>query len=193
PVCARCATGGGKSAAQPRAVKPVYVGWVHDLPESKEKYTPETPTPGVKGHGLEGNWLLHACSSISSFEPATTMLLWLTSTATVGSFCLFCENGDVGLVLVTFTEPSAAACAASGPLTIPRAAADPSTSSIFTGFLMTLSLPPPSAPPRQGWSGSRVIERCSRSASGVAGTWAIRVKARRPGSRYTHRAGCTAA
>ena len=32
--------------------------------------------------------------------------------ATAGSFCLFCENGDVGLALVTFTEPSAAARAA---------------------------------------------------------------------------------
>src|SRR5215831_5625787 len=85
--------------------------------------------------------------SISSFEPATTMLLWWASTATAGSFCLFCENGNVGLALVTFTEPSAAAWAASGPLTITRAAADPSTSSTFKGFLMTLSLPPLSAPP----------------------------------------------
>ena len=136
----------------------MYVGWVHDLPESKEKYTPETPTPGVKGHGLAGNWLLHACSSISSFEPATMMLLWLASTATVGSFCLFCENGNVGLALVTFTETPAAAWAASGLPTITRAAADPSTSSIFKGFLKTLSLPPLSAPPRRGWSDSHAIE-----------------------------------
>src|SRR5258707_7084420 len=97
--------------------------------------------PGVKGHGLEGNWLLHACSSISSFEPATTMLLLLASTAMAGSFCLFCENGNVGLALVTFTELSAVAWAASGPLTITKAAADPSTSSTLKGFLMTLSLP----------------------------------------------------
>jgi hypothetical protein len=94
----------------------------------------------VKGHGLARNWLLHACSSISSFEPATMMLLWLASTATVGSFCLFCENGNVGLALVTFTETPAAAWAASGLPTITRAAADPSTSSIFKGFLKTLSL-----------------------------------------------------
>jgi hypothetical protein len=86
----------------------VYVGWIHDLPESNEKYMPETPTPGVNGQGLEGNWLLHACSSISSFEPATTMLL-LASTAMAGSFCLFPENGSVGLALVMFTEPSAVA------------------------------------------------------------------------------------
>jgi hypothetical protein len=113
----------------------VYVGWIHDLPELKEKYTPETPTPGVKGHGLAGNWLLHACSSISSFEPATTMLLWLASTATAGSFCLFCENGDFGLVLVTFTEPSAAAWAASAPLANTMAATDPSTISRLKGLL----------------------------------------------------------
>src|SRR5258707_1382545 len=109
--------------------------------------------PGVKGHGLDGNWLLHACSSISSFEPATMMLLLWASTAMAGSFCLFCENGNVGLALVTFTEPAAAAWAASGLPTITRAAADPSTS-IFKGFLKTLSLPPLSAPPRQGWSDS---------------------------------------
>jgi hypothetical protein len=54
----------------------------------------------------------------------------------VGSFCLFCENGNIGLALVTFTEPSAVAWAASGPPAITKAAADPSTSSTFKGFLM---------------------------------------------------------
>src|SRR5215831_5392 len=66
------------------------------------------------------------------------MLLLLASTAMVGSFCLFCENGDAGLMLVTFTEPSPLAWAASGPLTITKAAADPSTSSTFKGLLMRL-------------------------------------------------------
>jgi hypothetical protein len=52
---------------------------------------------------------------------------------------LFCENGDLGLELVTFTEPSAAARAASGPLAITTAAADPSTISTLKGFLTKLS------------------------------------------------------
>ena len=35
-----------------RALQPVYVGCVQWLPESNEKYTPETPTPWVNGQVL---------------------------------------------------------------------------------------------------------------------------------------------
>src|SRR5689334_218117 len=114
------------------------------------------------------------------------MLLWLASTATVGSFCLFCENGNGGLALVTFTETSAAAWAASGLPTITRAAADPSTSSIFKGFLKTLSLSALSAPP--GEAG----QTCTPSNSAHAAHPALQehkphgVKRPRPGSRYAH-------
>src|SRR4051794_11098022 len=58
-------------------------------------------------------------SSISSFEPASTMLVWSGSTATAGSFCLFCGNGD-GLLP---TETSVSAIAAEGTT---RAVAHPS-------------------------------------------------------------------
>src|SRR5215471_14068388 len=85
---------------QSRPVHPVYVGCVHFWPPSKEKYTPETPTPGVNGH-VVGSPALHASMSISSFEPATTIDGWAASIATAGSFCLFCENGDGGLPFVT--------------------------------------------------------------------------------------------
>ena len=36
-----------------------------------------------------------------SFEPATRMYGWSASIASAGSFCLFCENGVVGLPVVT--------------------------------------------------------------------------------------------
>src|SRR5262249_61402314 len=49
------------------------------------------------------------------------------------------EKGNTGLALVTFTEPSPAAWAASGPPAIANVAAAPSTSSTFTGLLMKLS------------------------------------------------------
>ena len=35
--------------------------------------------------------------SMLSFAPATRMFGWFASTASAGSFCLFCENGVVGL------------------------------------------------------------------------------------------------
>jgi hypothetical protein len=69
-------------------------------PLSNEKYTPLVPTPLVNGQ-VVGSPALHASSSILSFEPATRIFGWLASTAIAGSFCLFCENGVVGLPLVT--------------------------------------------------------------------------------------------
>src|SRR5438874_10675390 len=61
---------------------------------------PETPTPGVNGHELSVP-ALHASMSTSSLAPAASTLGWLASTARAGSFCLFCENGPVGLPTVT--------------------------------------------------------------------------------------------
>ena len=46
--------------------------FVHVVPLSNEKYTPETPTPGVNGQVLSAP-ALQASMSISSFEPATRM------------------------------------------------------------------------------------------------------------------------
>src|SRR5947199_4524029 len=42
--------------------------------------------------------------SIASLEPATRTLGGLASTASAGSFCLFCENGEGGLPLLTSTS-----------------------------------------------------------------------------------------
>src|SRR5689334_1067373 len=39
--------------------------------------------------------------SMLSLDPATTTDGWFASIATAGSFCLFCENGDIGLPTVT--------------------------------------------------------------------------------------------
>src|SRR5258705_3046078 len=88
---------------QLRPVRPVYVGWVQVFRPSKEKYTPETPTPGVNGQVLSVP-ALHASMSISSLDPATRMLGLLASAVIVGSFCLFCENGVGGLPFVTNTS-----------------------------------------------------------------------------------------
>src|SRR2546423_3852441 len=83
-----------------RAVHPVYTGCCQVLPESNEKYTPETPTPAVNGQ-VVGSPALQSSTSISSFEPATRMFGWLASTAIAGSFCLLCENGEDGLPVFT--------------------------------------------------------------------------------------------
>src|SRR3954454_4793702 len=86
-----------------RAVHPVYVGCVQVVPLSKEKYTPETPTPGVNGQVLSAP-ALHASMSTSSFEPATRTFGCNALCVSVGSFCLFCENGFVGLPFETRTS-----------------------------------------------------------------------------------------
>src|SRR3954470_12908957 len=61
---------------------------------------PDTPTPVVNGHVVSPR-LLQASMSTSSLAPAAAMLGMYGLTATAGSFCLFCENGDAGLPIVT--------------------------------------------------------------------------------------------
>src|SRR3954468_14123443 len=65
---------------------------------------PETPTPGVNGHVLSAA-ALHASMSMLSLAPAATTFGCIGSMATAGSFCLFCENGPVGLPAVTRLSP----------------------------------------------------------------------------------------
>src|SRR5438094_10271801 len=64
---------------------------------------------GVKGQELSVP-ALQASMSISSLAPATRTLEACASTAMAGSFCLFCENGVVGLPTVTrvSVEPASA-------------------------------------------------------------------------------------
>src|SRR5260370_37987303 len=88
---------------QSRALHPVYVGCVHDRPPSNEKYTPDSPTPGVNGH-VVGSPALHASMSMLSLAPATTSDGSCASIATAGSFCLFCENGRSRFWLPTVTS-----------------------------------------------------------------------------------------
>src|SRR5258708_17779318 len=97
---------------QSRELHPVYVGCAHEWPPSNEKYTPETPTPCVNGQ-VVGSPALQASMSMLSLAPATTSDGSCASIATAGSFCLFCENGDVGLP--TVTRLPVAGCSASGP------------------------------------------------------------------------------
>src|SRR6266550_7582312 len=65
---------------------------------------PDTPTPGVNGQVLSAP-ALQPSMSMLSFAPAATMFGWAASMATAGSFCLFCENGVVGLPTVTSMSP----------------------------------------------------------------------------------------
>src|SRR5919197_5899083 len=58
------------------------------------------PTPGVKGQVVSSP-ALQASMSISSLAPAARTFGWFASTASAGSFCLFCANGVVGLLSVT--------------------------------------------------------------------------------------------
>ena len=95
PTCGEQFASGPTTPWQLRALQPVYVGWVHVVPESNEKYTPEAPTPPVNGQVVSSPGL--QASSISSLEPATRMFGRLASTASAGSFCLFSENGVGGL------------------------------------------------------------------------------------------------
>jgi len=68
---------------------------------------PETPTPFVNGHVVSSPEL-HASMSMLSFAPAARTAGWFASIATDGSFCLFSENGDTGLpVLTRFEVPAA--------------------------------------------------------------------------------------
>src|SRR5436190_22206530 len=56
--------------------------------------------PGVNGQVVSLP-ALHASRSMLSFAPAARMFGWFASIATAGSFCLFCENGLVGLPMLT--------------------------------------------------------------------------------------------
>src|SRR5260370_4326738 len=104
---------------QSRALHPVYVGCVHDRPPSNEKYTPDSPTPGVNGH-VVGSPALHVSSSMLSLAPATTTDGSCASIATAGSFCLFCENGVTGLPTVTSVPVSGgSATGAAAPVPAP--------------------------------------------------------------------------
>jgi len=89
-----------------------------------EKYTPETPTPGVNGHGdssVAKTVVPQGARSISSFEPAARMVVRDASIATAGSFCLFRGNGVSGLP--TVTRVSVAAAAETAKTTVPKARA----------------------------------------------------------------------
>ncbi|TML12893.1 MAG: hypothetical protein E6G31_08530 [Actinobacteria bacterium] len=119
-----------------RALQPVYVGCVQWLPESNEKYTPETPTPWVNGQVLSAP-ALQSSRSMFSFAPATTMFGWFASIAIAGSFCLFCENGDGLLpVLTSASVPGAAPASAATESAIPAASAR------VTNFVMLSSFSP---------------------------------------------------
>src|SRR3954451_10808367 len=67
--------------------------------------------PGVNGH-VVGSPAAQVSMSMLSFEPAASTSGCFWSTATAGSFCLFCENGPVGLPTVTSDSPWARAGAA---------------------------------------------------------------------------------
>src|SRR5919206_3437844 len=77
---------------------------------------PETPTPSVNGQSLSGP-ALQASMSMLSFAPAATTFVATGLTATAGSFCLFCENGVVGLPTVTSASCAGAGAANAAPRT----------------------------------------------------------------------------
>src|SRR5262245_38589568 len=65
---------------------------------------PDTPTAGVNGQ-VRSTRALHASMSRLSCAPAAMTFGWAGSTATPGSFCLFCENRLSLLPTVTSVEP----------------------------------------------------------------------------------------
>src|SRR3954452_14671021 len=73
---------------------------------------PELPTPWTNGQSPP----THGPSSISSFEPAARTVGLVGSTATVGSFCLFCGNGLGGLPVLTSASTAAWATAGAAPM-----------------------------------------------------------------------------
>ncbi len=64
----------------------------------------------MNGQSLSGP-ALQASMSMLSLAPAARTVEWLGSTATAGSFCLFCENGLGGLPAFTRTSWAAAGTA----------------------------------------------------------------------------------
>src|SRR5262249_59934048 len=66
---------------------------------------------------VDGSPAAHASMSMLSFEPATITFGLLGSIAMAGSFCLFCENGVVGLPTVTSVSPPGWATATAAPET----------------------------------------------------------------------------
>src|SRR3954471_21669128 len=72
---------------------------------------PEFPIPCTNGQSAPSQ----GGSSISSFEPAASTLGLAGSIATVGSFCLFCGNGDGPLPVLT-SASAANATAGSAPI-----------------------------------------------------------------------------
>src|SRR5438094_3752756 len=91
--------------------------------------------PSVNGQVLSAA-ALHASMSISSFAPAARMFGWLASTASAGSFCLFSENGVVGLPLVTRTPPATPALAG-----IDAAMATASTAGTTASLIALIHIP----------------------------------------------------
>src|SRR3954470_16735771 len=71
--------------------------------------------PGGDGH-VVGSPAAHVSMSMLSLDPAARMLGWCASTATAGSFCLFCENGPVGVPTAKSESPWARAGAATARL-----------------------------------------------------------------------------
>src|SRR5436853_518091 len=81
--------------------------------------------------------------STSSFAPAASTFGWLASTASEGSFCLFCEKGPAGLPTVTKVSGFAAPASA----TITRAKTAPRRAPFPRGGWVVLS--PISATPER--------------------------------------------
>jgi hypothetical protein len=74
--------------------------------------------------------------SILSLAPAASTVGCLASIATAGSFCLFCENGDVGLPTVTRVSGLSANAGPAGNTTTAATAAMDSAQTDFR-------MPPP--------------------------------------------------
>ncbi len=62
------------------------------------------PTPGVNGQ-VRSSPALHASKSMLSLAPTARMSVCTGWTASPGSFCLFCENGESLLPTVTSVDP----------------------------------------------------------------------------------------
>src|SRR4051812_50025668 len=110
---------------------------------------PDAPTSGVNGH-VSSSAALQASMSMLSLAPAATTFGWFASIATVGSFCLFCENGLGGLPEETSVSPPVAAATATIARAASTTAARPQKPFLIWTSHVRESGPPTVHPPAPG-------------------------------------------
>jgi len=93
---------GGRAQAVARALHPVYIAASTTAP-SNEKYTPDSPTPGVEGHVSDSRRCTHPCRCVTWRRPRPGDGL-CASIAGRAVVCCSARTGDLDFGLPTVTE-----------------------------------------------------------------------------------------